>query len=419
MTSMNMNNSEIQIVPGAHWHNLGYSAFYSQTLMQELQKVLLSWIRILRISEPSVIRVVQCYDEHGNRGDRFPNNSNRRFIRADHDDILLPEWQAFCDALHDSRTVNVDLHILNIELSGSVLDMIYQALVTKYMNKLELQNIGFGKRTIEFVVRVLNENPTTLTSLNLSSNNLMTNSDDTEYLFSTISSRTTLDTISLDGCKVGESLKLLASVMNGAADVKCISLQNNNLGPEGAHLVADVLKKNPKITRMQLCGNKMKDEGIGYLSDALRTNTNLREIDVSQNGLTEVGKQALLKTVLDTSSLNAVVDSNHTCQIHLEEMDDLLIFANQLTICSSKESKMRKVSFTLGTSNDIGLEIPYLSDVPLELMPNVLNFVQKAVFTERRHSGAVALKNVFVIMRNCVTPLLCETEGNKVWLQHR
>ena len=366
-----------------------------------------------------MVRLFHCYDAHGNRED-LPNTYIGPVIRVDHDDVLLPLWQAFTDAVHDSPVTCLDLHISNIELSGVVLDMLHRALAEKEVRKLELRNVNFGRKGILFSAKTMDGNPT-LELLHLGDNPI-NDLDATERLFSSIKMHPTLETVSLDGCNIGDECdSLLDIIMDGTDNIKYLSLRRNNIGPDGAKSIANILKKNTRIERIYLNQNKMKDEGTVQLTHALKTNTNLKSLHVTLNGATEAAENAMVKVALNTSSLNAMVDSNHTCQLYHDRINaPLLDFSNSLALFGFSNAKLIilcKLSFVLGTSGGEGLNVQYLNDVTLELMPNTLNLVQRAVFPERppnmllrvdehKRKNCIALKNIFEVVRNCVVPLL-------------
>ena len=67
--------------------------------------------------------------------------------------------------------------------------------------------------------------------------------------------------------------------------------------------------------KLSLETNNLNDEDAVLISRALKHNTNLKELWLGGNNITEVGNGALRKAVYDTTSLNTVSESNHTCFI--------------------------------------------------------------------------------------------------------
>jgi hypothetical protein len=61
-----------------------------------------------------------------------------------------------------------------------------------------------------------------------------------------------------------------------------------------------------------LWGNSIGDIGANYFSKALKSNSTLVELNLGYNHLSSVGIESLLRAIFDTSSLNALVESNHT-----------------------------------------------------------------------------------------------------------
>ena len=72
--------------------------------------------------------------------------------------------------------------------------------------------------------------------------------------------------------------------------VQIIDLQMNDMGPEGAALIAEKLKTNSTITELDLSGKRSKshsskdneigNEGATALADMLKTNSTLQILDL-------------------------------------------------------------------------------------------------------------------------------------------
>ena len=61
--------------------------------------------------------------------------------------------------------------------------------------------------------------------------------------------------------------------------------------------------------------NLFNDDDAVVLAEALKMNTKLKWINLESNQFTTVGIKALIKSMYDCSSLNAISDSNHTLRI--------------------------------------------------------------------------------------------------------
>ena len=66
---------------------------------------------------------------------------------------------------------------------------------------------------------------------------------------------------------------------------------------------------------MHLNGNLINDESVSTFADVLTKNMKLTKLDLDQNNdITAVEQLALLKLVCDGSSINGVINFNHTLQ---------------------------------------------------------------------------------------------------------
>jgi hypothetical protein len=114
----------------------------------------------------------------------------------------------------------------------------------------------------------------------------------------------------LPHCDLGSSPEILLIILQ--SDVKNIFLDNNNIDSLGAIKIAEYLGINPPIRSMNLGCNRLNDDDAILILQALKRNTNLQVINILKNNLTSIGVKALLTCVFDSSSLNAISESNHT-----------------------------------------------------------------------------------------------------------
>ena len=115
-------------------------------------------------------------------------------------------------------------------------------------------------------------------------------------------------------------------------------------------------------------------------------NTKLKWITLESIRLTTVGIKAFIKSVYDCSSLNAISESNHTLR-------DLYLFdgssieykrdmfhaescARVTRFCLEGLLKLSRTKKLLIALHDKDSLLRYLANVPMQLMPEVLEFVQ-------------------------------------------
>jgi hypothetical protein len=195
----------------------------------------------------------------------------------------------------------------------------------------------------------------------------------------------------------------------------------------GAVKIAEYLEGDPPIEKLTLNRNQINDDDAILISQALKRNTHLKALHIYSNNLTSIGVKALLTSVFDSSSLNAIAESNHTLGridmfSYAFEMGDF-IFSDQgsdnsssYRLCSCIDGLLhlllqldRKQKLLLALQDKNSL-LNYLADAPVKLMPEVLAFrLRRAVDkSQRKH-----LNVVYSIMRWWNMPLLYSYKTQK------
>jgi Ran GTPase-activating protein (RanGAP) involved in mRNA processing and transport len=96
------------------------------------------------------------------------------------------------------------------------------------------------------------------------------------------------------------------------SDVNYINLEHNNIDSLGAVKIAKYLESDPPIEHLFLNQNRLINDDAILISQALKRNMTLKRLDLDGNNFTSIGVKALLTCVFDSSSLNAISESNHT-----------------------------------------------------------------------------------------------------------
>lgn len=364
-------------VPSSYWISLGYDEANVERMEKFLQEVKLTTLK-LRSGEELECGITLkggCLDPNG--------------LILRHDNILLPHWQEFANALrqytHEPGYHDV-FRLSDVELHSSVVDMLTLAL--KQKNKpLEVHNCPSSTNGIDFAVKYAQSNPG-LKRLHWGG----TRVDTTEILrrlFDIVDSHPSLNSFSLDSI-CGERmnghdlLPLAFSLLHGTKTYN-IGLRSNNIRTNGATDLPDfVATNNPHLKRLDLMDNNFDDGDALLLAKALSRNNALERIDLRGNNITEVGSEALLDALCDCTSVKSVVNSNHTCTIYGLGLD------YYISNCDSPPQKMqrieveqrrigRKIYYLFSTRNSEGsnghhLELEF-GDISLELSPHVLERV--------------------------------------------
>jgi hypothetical protein len=200
----------------------------------------------------------------------------------------------------------------------------------------------------------------------------------------------------LTHCDLGSSPEILFVILQ--SDVKYIDLGNNNIGSLGAVKIAEYLESDPPIEVLSLGHNRLNDDDAILISRALKRNTNLMGINLLRNNITSMGVKALLTCVFDSSSLNAISESNHTLRgMNFFLQDD------ELEDCIDRMLELDRTEKIVLALQDKDSLLKYLANVPVELIPAVLAFPLRRIDNEHQHEH---LNIVYSTMRWWNMPML-------------
>jgi len=127
---------------------------------------------------------------------------------------------------------------------------------------------------------------------------------ETEYLkiqnpficISRLQLNSNLESLSLIKNRIGdEHLMLIVDFLkNDTNNLKCLSVNLNQITDHGAMHIAQVLKKNTMLKTLQLRDNDIGDQGVIALAEALKHNSFLENLDLIKNRrITDPGVEAM------------------------------------------------------------------------------------------------------------------------------
>jgi len=166
------------------------------------------------------------------------------------------------------------------------------------------------------------------------------------------------------------------------------NLTGNSFRKEAGASLMGVLKRNTNLAHLNLRHNSFSKASIPFIIDALKNNSTLLTLDLTDNKLKAKSggrKEIIDKALFESTSLQSIIDSNHTCQVYLssnswgnrETHEAELRRINALdTAGQSIRFKVSLAMFTLKTIQFNPLAFQHIS---LELMPRLLEFVQQQV----------------------------------------
>ena len=254
-----------------------------------------------------------CFDEHMNRlahdlknqithqskfitvskGDKsmhvklnFNVLSNGHYQLLYHDQ-LLNCWRELSDQVDKRRSLlgNISLiEISNIQLTTGILKMLLPSLAHKVgrcpVSRLVLNDNSLGDDGISVLASFVREK-IRLTSLEIRGTTFDTKSS--KLLASAISQSTTIMSVRLEKCQLGESLSTLSSIVNPITNLTSVYLSSNHITSAGAILISDTIATNPPLEELYLNDNEFYDEDMVPIAKALTINSNLRKLFLRNN----------------------------------------------------------------------------------------------------------------------------------------
>jgi len=97
----------------------------------------------------------------------------------------------------------------------------------------------------------------------------------------------------------------------GCPQLVRLDLSCNNIGDEGAKMIADALKVNQRLKTMSLIGNIIGDDGAKFIADTLKDNHCLKMLLLSNNSICDDGAKMIADAMKVNHSLRTLVLSDN------------------------------------------------------------------------------------------------------------
>ena len=170
-------------------------------------------------------------------------------------------------------------------------------------------------------------------------------------------------------------------------NMKYLSLHNCALGKRGGETIAEFLELSScSLEHLYLGDTAITDDDVVQISAALQTNNKLCVLSIGgkANNITAVGRKALTKALFDTSSMDALANSNHTCRVdtvsnNLPPSSDpcpheVLLDIINCNTCP-KDNRRWKVLSVLYATNGMGIGDEFETYQKLKVFPELLAFI--------------------------------------------
>jgi len=344
----------------SYWVSTGEGDVYVDAMMH-LQKSLERWTKELVQSAP-LMPGVTCLMQLFPTANHLDEDAELP-IFLHYDSKLFSRWKALFQSMAGSKYWGA-FEVKNISLPRILMDEFTTAMEvrTTFFPEDEYSltydnNLGTG--SISSLSRVVNER--CLTELTV-----MNSTIDVSAIYVP----NHLRKLDLSRSDTGDDLICLSTLLSSCPNLQELFLNNM---PSGIIITNDCLGSNPPLELLELKSNFLGDYDSEKLAASLGTNTNLKTLSLHGNDFSKVSENAFTKAICNNEDMNAVIDSNHTCTVRgvTEEIEGLQ--------CTKHEKKF--ISIKPNGASFI--------DVPLELMPMVLAWLQSVPTDEVEEDGDI------------------------------
>ncbi|EJK57718.1 hypothetical protein THAOC_22197, partial [Thalassiosira oceanica] len=197
-----------------------------------------------------------------------------------------------------------------------------------------------------------------------------------QVLAASLSGNTTLQSLTISKCRLrSEAAKVFLPELERNTTLRFLDLSRNYLNDDVAPVVCDVLKRNTTLTSLYLEGNNKLRVMSGGRRQWNRVERAYENLPTVQRGRSEI-----ISCLFDPSSLQSLVDSNHTCMVACGSSVDCGTRIEKLmTKINALENVGEKLRYkvVLALNETEGLyNVRDFDSVPLELIPKLLELIQ-------------------------------------------
>ena len=359
-----------------------------------------------------------------------------------HDPYIDSYWQDLFTAIVNATNENIaqisSICIEKVEMKREIVAALVSSLSGRAVcsiKSIKFVDTNLGREGV-ISLSTLMEQSVGLWTLNLSHNRIG-DMNAALCLSRALKPHLSMDFLIMSHCDLGNDPDILSVILQ--SDVKHIVLSHNNIDSLGAIKISEYLEGNPPVKFLTLDDNYFNDDDAIFLSGALKKNTNLSRLYIRRNDFTPVGVKTLFASLFDVSSLNTISESNHVCKLYVFNSSanfqtlssaiqdlDLLDSGIGQTLFSAINQDLDRHSKILLALHDKESFLEHLTDVPVELMPAVLAFLQREMNKDLFGGGArgseriraQSMNKVYFAMRWWNMPLLysfhrCVSSGTK------
>ena len=254
----------IDNIPRQHWFDKGKSSEYAgamDTLLGSFKQIIQSlWMGT--VSESIDINF-DHQDEDGN------------YMRANHDELLLPYWQEFAAALthwseHYSNNSCPEVLTRGIEVPRAILDILCPAFEQSRIKKVYFRGSDNPGDIADFINKALQANHF-ITKIGFAG--IMFAHEDIKTICSAIKARNArgrfikrleLSHCFEDGVESQTLTMILKTVVAATSNEVLLCLAQNGMSSREAGVIAEFLSSNPNLTSLNVYDNRFDDADATY-----------------------------------------------------------------------------------------------------------------------------------------------------------
>ncbi|KAL7542288.1 hypothetical protein ACHAXR_011638 [Thalassiosira sp. AJA248-18] len=221
-----------------------------------------------------------------------------------------------------------------------------------------------------------------------------------------------------------QGANLIAAYLERNPILSDLNLESNRIPSSAAKVLSCALKKNTNLQHLNLSYNSLSNKCIPFFADALKNNTSLLSLDLVGNNIkVDTGRKELIASAIcDTTSLQAVANSNHSCKLTMSEgrYKNGITFEEEMRNISALDNEGHKIRYKVvlalfAMSADL-FNPRNFDNVPLELMPYLLEIAQQqvgyngfgkgVVENVRKRKSSNTLRRLYEVVHGWNIPLL-------------
>ena len=109
--------------------------------------------------------------------------------------------------------------------------------------------------------------------------------------------------IDFRGTITDDQMLIFCHCLMNNSTLTALNLSSNNITDEGAKRLAEAIKVNTTLQELNISMNKITDEGAKRLAEAIQINTTLQELNISMNKITDEGAKRLAEAIQINTTL--------------------------------------------------------------------------------------------------------------------